>query len=82
MIDYIEAHKYSSHHKDELLKDDLCGCFYCLKIFHPREIKTWLEDEGTAVYPYCEIDSVIGKYAGYELNEENLRKMKKYWFDE
>ena len=41
MIDYIEARKFSSNHGDKLANDKICGCFYCLSIFSPKEIKQW-----------------------------------------
>ena len=37
-VDYIEAHAFSSNHKDVILRDGLCGCFYCMEIFDPRLI--------------------------------------------
>lgn len=78
---HIEAHRYSANHKEELQKDKLCGCFYCLKIFKPEEITFWIKDiSGTAVCPYCGIDSVIGESSGYPITEEFLKKMHKYWF--
>lgn len=81
MEDYIAAHKYSINHKEQLLKDKKCGCFYCLSIFSPQEIEDWLEDtSGTAVCPYCEIDSVIGESSGYPITKEFLSKMKEHWF--
>ncbi len=77
----IEAHKYSSDHKKELEKDNLCGCFYCLKIFNPKEIFFWIKDkEGTALCPYCGIDSVIGAYSGFPITTEFLSEMQEYWF--
>ena len=79
--DFIKAHKYSSNHKLELIKDDICGCFYCLKIFNPNEISEWVEDKnGTAICPYCGIDSVIGKYSGFPIEEKFLKEMEKHWF--
>jgi len=82
--DIIKAHKYSSYNRVSLKKDDLCGCFYCLKIFNPNEITEWTDEDEesgeTALCPYCEIDSVIGKSSGYPITEEFLRAMKKHWF--
>lgn len=79
--DYIEAHKYSSNHKEELLTDKFCGCFYCLEIFKPDEINEWIEDEkGTAVCPYCGIDAVIGESSGYPVTKESMEKMSDHWF--
>lgn len=75
MEDYIEAHKYSDNHKKQLRKDKKCGCFYCLTIFSPMEIKEWVEDiSGTAICPYCGIDSVIGESSGYPITKEFLKK--------
>jgi hypothetical protein len=81
MEDYIKAHKYSSNHKDQLLKDEKCGCFFCLAIFNPKEILEWIEDKaGTATCPYCDIDSIIGESSGYPITKEFLEKMNTYWF--
>ncbi len=75
------AHKYSSNHKALLLKDTKCGCFFCLKIFSPTEIDEWIDDvEGTAICPYCGIDSIIGESSGYPITTEFLSEMNKYWF--
>ncbi len=77
----ISAHQYASDNKELLLKDKKCGCFYCLKIFHPLEIKEWVPDEkGTAICPYCGVDSIIGEYSNYPITAQFLSKMKKYWF--
>ena len=42
--DIIKAHYFSSNHKKQLLKDKKCGCFYCLEIFNPNQIKEWVDD--------------------------------------
>lgn len=79
--DIIEAHEYSINHKSKILEDKKCGCFYCLKIFNPKEITDWIEDKnGTAICPYCGIDAVIGESSGFPITEEFLLKMKNYWF--
>ena len=77
----IEAHKFSSNNKNSLLKDKKCGCFYCTEIFEPSEIENWLnEASGTAICPYCGIDSVIGESSGFPITKEFLNKMRDYWF--
>lgn len=82
MEDYIEAHRYCTNNKEKLLQDSKCGCFYCLKIFHPREIVNWIEDSsGTAICPYCGIDSVVGENSGYPITKTFLSEMRRYWFD-
>ena len=81
MVDYIEAHRFSSDHRERLLKDEKCGCFHCLEIFDPKEITDWIEDPaGTAVCPYCGVDAVIGQHSGDPITQEFLEKMKRYWF--
>lgn len=35
----VIAHRYCMNNKNDLLKDKKCGCFYCLKIFDPKEIE-------------------------------------------
>lgn len=81
MEDIIEAHKYSANHKKELLQDSIFACFYCGKVFHPNEIIMWVKDIfGTAVCPYCGIDSVIGESSGFPITEEFLERMHKRWF--
>ena len=85
-FDLKKAHLFSCNHKPELEKDSTCGCFYCLKIFKPSEIKDWLfggndcDRRGTAVCPYCCIDSVIGESSGFPITIEFLKEMHDYWF--
>ena len=81
--DHIDAHRFSSNHKAEILRDKFCGCFYCHKIFSPSEIKEWVPDiSGTAICPYCGIDSVIGESSGYPITTEFLQRMSAHWFGE
>ena len=79
--DIIKAHQYSSNNIKILQNDNKCGCFYCLKIFSPKEIKEYLENEGTAICPYCGIDSIIGESSGYPITKYFLEAMYHYWFD-
>ena len=91
--DYVAAHKHSSQNKAELLASEVCGCFFCERIFAPSEIDMWRSDclsdeeisplddvEDTAFCPYCAIDSVIGSKSGYPINPEFLAQMKAIWF--
>ena len=85
-MDVMEAHKYSNKHKAELEKDNVCGCFFCMEIYSPKEIEEWIiadndcDREGTAICPKCGIDSVIGESSGYPITKEFLKKMNEYWF--
>ena len=77
----IKAHQFCSNHKNELIRDKKCGCFSCLKIFSPDVIEMWLNDsKGTAICPYCGIDSVIGESSNYSITKEFLKEMQEYWF--
>lgn len=38
MEDFIEAHKFSNNHMEQLKKDKVCGCFNCLRIYAPSNI--------------------------------------------
>lgn len=85
-INYTLAHKFSNNHMEALKKDKVCGCFYCLKIYSPSKIKRWIisdnacDEHGTAICPYCDIDSVIGESSGFPITKEFLTEMNKRWF--
>ena len=76
------AHGHSSNNRKELLASDICGCFYCLETFSPKEIKDWIIDSenDTALCPYCGIDSVIGSLSGFDIDKDFLGEMKDHWF--
>ena len=77
----VAAHSYSANNRPMLSRDKSCGCFYCLRVFDPSEITEWIEDaDGTALCPYCGIDSVISESSGYPLTREFLEDMRWYWF--
>ncbi|HUN90360.1 MAG TPA: hypothetical protein VMU28_16280 [Terriglobales bacterium] len=76
----LNAHKHCSKHREELIRSDSCGCFYCLKIFAPDEIAEWIDEGQTALCPYCPVDAVIGSASGYSITKESLEEMHGYWF--
>ena len=79
--DVIAAHRYCVSNREQLLQDRVCGCFYCLKIFDPKRICEWIEEgSGTALCPFCEVDSVIGESSGFPITTEFLQAMNEYWF--
>ena len=81
MADHILAHQFSVNNRKQLGQSSVCGCFYCRKIFNPNEITEWIpEKSGTALCPYCGIDSVIGESSGFPIAEQFLNKMNQYWF--
>lgn len=85
-MDYKKAHEYCHNHKPEIESDSICGCFHCLGIFNPSEIKEWVIDDndcdrrGTAICPHCGVDAIIGKSSGYPITTEFLSEMRKIWF--
>ena len=69
------------------MASDQCGCFYCLGVYAPTDIKEWIDelpdspDSGTtAICPRCGVDSVIGSQSGYPITQELLKGMRTYWF--
>jgi len=78
--DIILAHKQSIYHREQIESSTLCGCFSCLKIYPPSEIKTWVDKETTALCAYCEIDSVIGDASNHSITLDFLTAMQKHWF--
>ena len=81
--DVKEAHKFCWHNRGDLEQSGVCGCFYCRKIYSPKEINTWIDDGGvTALCPYCWIDSVISERSGYPITKEFLSAMNEYWFSD
>lgn len=73
------AHNFCTANVENLKKSKKCGCFFCLSVFKPKEIIAFLSD-GTALCPHCGVDSVIGDAFGFDISEDFLNKMKKYWF--
>lgn len=75
-----EAHKHSSNHAGLVKASESCGCFYCLTVFKPAEIKEWTDRGQTAICPHCGIDSVLPDKAGVPLTDEFLKEMERAWF--
>jgi hypothetical protein len=76
----VGAHRHCIHHRSEIEASHVCGCFYCMRRFAPTAIERWIEDGGTALCPYCGIDSVIGDASGYEVTATALARMHEAWF--
>jgi hypothetical protein len=50
------AHKRCIHNRAEIEKSERCGCFVCQRIFSPRLIEDWCDEDDTALCPLCGID--------------------------
>lgn len=86
MTDIVAAHAHSHLHRPEVEASEVAGCFYCLAIYPPAEIRNWIDDirgdatGETAICPRCGIDSVIGAASGYPITPEFLTAMHGHWF--
>ncbi len=79
--DLERASERASQNRQEIEASETCGCFNCLEIFHPTDIKRWLAD-GTALCPRCGgwIDAVIGSASGFPITRRFLAQMHIKWF--
>ena len=84
MVLYL-AHSESFKNEDCVKKSTTYGCFYCEKIFKPNEITMWSDktsddSPGTAICPYCMIDSVVCDGTDFIVNPTNLKLMNLEFF--
>jgi hypothetical protein len=82
-----KAHEHSIYNEEEILKSNICGCFYCISTFSPAEIEEICDTNSpkgsTAICPKCGIDSVLGSKSGYPVDDQAfLEEMRNYWFGE
>ena len=52
------AHKCSTNHRLQIEASTKCGCFYCQRIFQPSIIEDWIDDDTTALCPFCGIRGI------------------------
>lgn len=80
------AHKKCGLHREDVLRSEICGCFYCNQYFKPIEIEEWTDEDDnqigqTAICPKCGIDSVIGSGSNVPIFDIIfLQEMNKYFF--
>ena len=77
------AHDHSFKNRSEVAASNVCGCYYCLMIFSPTQIRQWLKEKDgqeTAFCPRCGIDSVIGSASGFQITTEFMQEMRRRWF--
>ena len=85
MNNLITAVKSAFENKNELLTANKCGCYYCLKIFDPKEIHNYTyedrktKESKTALCPYCNTDTVIPENDICTITTELLQEIKNYW---
>ena len=85
--DLESIHRFSDHHRELLAQSERAGCFYCRRMYDPREITEWidgphLESGGgiTALCPRCGIDAVLPSTMPVPLTAELLAEMHSHWF--
>jgi len=72
------AHKSSSLPFEQVLRSDLCGCFYCERVFPTAEL---VENGDMAWCPHCGLDAVLPENEVPEIrNEAFRRRMRTFWF--
>jgi hypothetical protein len=75
-------HKHSFNNREEVFNSAKCACFNCFRIYGPNEIDTFLTEDdgkGTAICPYCFVDSVIGDASGLELTDDLVDALADYY---
>jgi hypothetical protein len=80
-IDLKETHKFSRNNEKLVKKAKKVGCFYCLKIYPAKQVKTYRSIMKSAVCSYCTVDSLLPDCCGFELNEKLLKAMRSKWFN-
>jgi hypothetical protein len=66
---YQDASEHSLNNRDSIMKSLYCGCYSCFRTFHVSYIKEFIDDDQTAICPYCEVDAVIGDHTGYPIED-------------
>ena len=88
MSDLESIREKSSFHKDAVLRSAQCGCYSCLRLYPPSEIKEWVRSDASeaektaktcAVCPHCSADSVLPG-SEVDLSESLLKAMRHRYF--
>ena len=84
-VDELKSiHEFSFKNEQSIRASELCGCFYCQKIFPSIDVLTvdMIEERDgmlTAICPICSIDAVLGD-ASVTISAELLGSMHKLFF--
>lgn len=76
-----KVHKQSFYNRELVLQSEACGCFFCLAVFRPADVRVWADGGKTALCPYCQVDSVIASAGDYPLTDALLVQMRNRYFD-
>lgn len=78
MINIGTAIQLAMRNKKALSNSTKAGCYYCLEIYDPKDIKEYTDQGETAICPKCNIDAVI---AENNISKDELKKIHDYWFN-
>jgi len=53
------APELSSNNRDDVCPGVPCGCYFCLRRFDGGTVVEWVDDEKTALCPFCGVDAVL-----------------------
>ncbi len=75
MWDPYNSHFQCHHHKQIVLNQEECGCFYCLRVYNTTEIVDWIDMGDTALCPYCSVDAVLPDIESCPIHNNDFMKM-------
>ncbi len=75
-----DLHRHCSLNASELEAGKECGCFFCRRMFPAEEVVEFVDDDQTALCPYCGIDSVIVAGPDVKITKELLVALRKKYF--
>jgi hypothetical protein len=74
------AAKYAIHNRSSIATTERCGCYYCGNIFTPETIKEWVDENDTALCPFCSVDAVLAEGTDCVISKKFLQELNDYWF--
>ncbi len=75
-----DLHLHSYLNASEFESGKECCCIYCQRFFPADEVVEFVDDDETALCPYCGIDSVIVLGADEKISKELLAELNKRYF--
>lgn len=68
--------KASRNNIDALDDFEMCGCYFCIRVFDTDEIVDFTDNGNTALCPHCGVDAIIPG----TVNKIFLEKAHEKWF--
>ena len=72
-------HEKSRRNRSFLEEAGVCACFYCFNEYPFEQIVEWIDEDQTAICPYCGVDAVLG-FDSQLPDRQLLREMHDRWF--